>query len=70
MSKQLDAELIRDLLEALKVAHAAISTLDEDELGTGFEGEAEWSIRDEVLAKLAAAIVKAEGRAAGPSRQG
>jgi hypothetical protein len=54
-----------DMLEALKVAHDAINSLEQGAMGTAhvsYTGEP-YPIRDEVLHNIAKAIAKAEGGA-------
>ena len=51
----------RDLLAALEEAREAIASLPIDALGSGKDGELEWSIRDELIDKISRPIAKARG---------
>ena len=53
-------KIIAGLRDELKLARAAIAGLDRDALGIGGDGVTHWSIRDELVAKLDAAIGKGE----------
>jgi len=53
-------KIIAALLAGLRLARTAIASLPRDALDIGGDGMTHWSIRDELLAKLDAAIGKGE----------
>ena len=47
------------LVDACKIAYDAITSLPEDSMGEGRDGQLIWPIRDEVLSKIASALALA-----------